>query len=225
MKDKDIYVLILLTCGVLGIIGLVCAFPSISLHLMDAHILSTDISEYNPCISSMSLCRYFSVREEDTIHASAWFPDQYQRKGAFFRYEEYYNGGYEHETAILALSYENGVYSSAFEDISNQPGFSDEIVFNYGDFEFRLNDAERICNKSQGINHCLTDFRLVGDSLYLHWINLVGWSASRREIAFVGFYHVQKWRSGFWSFEETYYPFVSWNALFENELPYYNWSL
>ena len=150
--------------------------------------------------------------------------DKYQWSNAFFRFEEFYFGGYSHETIALTLTYGEDQFRVALEDIRSQPGFSEEIQFEQGDFSFRLNDTERLCRNPDGRGSCYTDYSLEGDAPYLRWINLCGWPDSRREIAFVGLYHEEKKRTGFWEFETSVYPFEGWAKLFDAEFPYYNWG-
>ena len=215
--------IIIVSCAAITVFAVACAFPSIYLHLMDGHFLHTGIDKYSPSLSSISLCRYLTVREEDETYGTTLFVDRFQRSDAFFRHEETYEGGRGHEIAILVLSYEKSIYPSAFGDVSSQQGFSDEISFTYGDFEFRLNDSERMIQKQR--NYAFqTDFELTDPDAYLHWINLVGWSDSRFQLAFIGFFHVLEVRSGFWNFEETFYSFNGWDSLFKQELSYFDWA-
>ena len=221
MKKRAL--MIIISSAAIASFALICAWPSIYLHLMDGHFLKEGIKQFNAANSSVGLCAYLTVRGNQNKQNSENFIKLFDYSDSFYRYEEYYNGGYSHETAILTLSYSSGIYEEALTNIQLQPGFSNKIEFRYGSFEFRLNDTERIDCEQRG-SVVFTDYELAGNAPYLHWINLVGWSDSTRTLAFVGFYHNIQRRTGFWTFSETHYPFKGWDALFEEELPYYDWK-
>lgn len=223
MKRKTLIITISLVS--IFSVALVCAWPSIYLHLIDGRIVLNGIEEYDPVVSDRSLCKFMTLRDEvdGRTPGTALFVDQYRWSDAFFRYEEICYGGLYHETALLVLSYDAENYRKAFEDVSSQPGFSDEISFSYGGFDFRLNDTERIVEKERGY-HSMTNFNVHGPDPYIFWINLVGWSEFNKTIAFVGFFHAVERRSGFWSFESTYYSFKGWDKLLREEFSFYEWN-
>lgn len=218
--------LILFASIAVASVSLVCAWPSIYLHLADIHIVDEGVENYHPALSSTGLCAYLTVRDGRAQARSGQdipFVDDYAWSKAFFRYEELTYGGLCHETALLALSYDDGNYAKAFGDVSSQPGFSTEISFSYGVVEFRLNDTERILSESSN-SYVYTNYELTGDAPYLNWINLVGWSEAHKTIYFVGFHHAVERRAGFWKIEKSYYPFTGWGVLLEEEFSFFDWA-
>lgn len=224
MKKWKRNLLIGLSINVVAVLALVLAWPSISLHIMDGHFLREGIEKYNPAVSSVSLCKALTARYEDDRHDRVLFVDQFHYEDSFFRFEEFYDGGYAHETVVLALRYSKPMFEEAYGDVRSQSGFLPETVFCYGDFEFHLNEAYTLYNRERGFNDG-SDYLLSGNSPYLHWINIIGISNSRCELAFVGFYHVLQWRSGLWTFDESYYPFAGWSNLFEKEFSFFDWKV
>ena len=202
---------------------------------MDAHIIHEGIEQYGTADSSLGLCTYLTVREgeENTPgNYQTLFVNKYKYKDAFYRYEEYYFNGYCKETVVLALTYEEEDYKAALIDVKSQPGFSNDISFEYGNYEFYLNSTEKIAGEKKAHQHgrenyineyVFTDYKVNGDEPYLHWINLVGYSTSKKTLAFVGFYYEKKWRSGFWKYDKSYYSFEGWNKLFETEFSFFEW--
>lgn len=222
--DMKKRVLIIVSLALISTFALICAWPSIYLHLFDAYIVIDGIERFHPARSSTGICSYLTVREElNQGYSYVFFINKYPWSKSFFHYEDNAHGGFYHEVALLSLTYDPDHYSQAFEDVSSQPGFSDKIAFRYGSIDFRLNDTERIENeRTNSIVH--TNYELNGEAPYLDWINLVGWSESKNTLIFLGFNHTVERRTGFWQFEKTFYPFEGWDNLLEKEFSFYDWS-
>ena len=222
MKNKAL--LIVASLLVVSSVALIFTWPSIYLHLTDIHFVRDGTEDYHPALSSRSLCTYLTVRDEsDRQDPDTPFLSKFAWSEGFFHYEEISDGGLYHETALLALTYGSNEYFKAFEEISSRPGFSPKISFSYNGYEFRLNDTERLIQEAKGA-HVMTDYGLVGEVPYLHWINLVGWSDAREELVFIGFFHAQERRVSLWGFETTYYPFEGWENLLKKEFSFYSWE-
>lgn len=219
MKKWERNVIIGVSSGiVLNVAIVVAAWPFVKLHIMDAHHLREGIEKYHTAVSSMGLCKWLTLREEDGPKSTN-FINKYNRLEAFFRWEETCFGGREHETVALILKYDDDSFLNAYADITSQPGFSNEIHFNYGDFEFFLNKSDTVYP-----GYSYTNFDLDEPSPYVKWINLVGFSSSRNEWASIGFYYSNTSIVGFYKFKTEYYPFNGWDNFFEEQFPFYNWK-
>ena len=234
--DKKRIIVPFLSLGIfLLVFAFVAAVPSIQLHFMDGHYIHEGIDKYNYALSSVGLCNYLTLRENDCTDpkkGKVSFAEEYPYSSAFFRFEEDYKGGFAKETVVLSLYYEEKTsYSDAIKDISTKPGFSSEIEFAYGDYIFKLNKTEELSAiehaNAEGLpesakSRTMTDYLLNSDNPYIHWIQLVGCSEPRQEIVFIGFYYLKQWRNGFWSFDESYYSFSGWDVLLQDEFSFYS---
>ena len=214
MKKWKIIVSIVITTNTLALFGIIAALPTINLHLLDCHIIREGIDKYHDALSSVGLCSYLTVRDERKKTKEEYFTNKFQYMDSFFKFEETYNGGYEHEVVIMHLTYDALTFSDVLNDIKNQPGFSEEISFQYKNYSFFLNQTEKL------VGHIYTDFDISSSTPYLNWINLVGFSNDDNCIVFIGFYHIKQWRSGFWKYDEEYYSFEGWVKFIEKEFPY-----
>ena len=219
MKKWKIIVPIVIATNIVALFGIIAALPTINLHISDGHIVRNNINDYHTALSSVSLCRYLNVRDESKKTKDEYFVNKYQCIDAksYFRFEGTYNGGYEHETVIMCLTYDALLFNNILDDIKKQPGFSEEINFVYKNITFYLNQTDKITDGA----YAYTNYDISSTkSPYLHWINLVGFLEDNNCIIFIGFYHLKQWRSGFWKYDEEYYPFEGWDEFFKKEFSY-----
>lgn len=224
IKKKKIIIFCLAGLIVTIILTTVLFWPHYSgrllLLLTQEQFTISGIKKYSPTNSSVSLCAYLTVRNENKVmigkgYEINFFCNKYPYKEAFYRCEKKHKKYTIHETVVMALTYDDSNYSNAYEDITSQDGFSDEITFNYKSFSFFLNRTEYLTDP----NNCLTNYCFSCNNPYIEWINLVGFDQENKTIVFVGFYHCEY--SGFNLEIEHYYVFVDWDTFFSENFSYY----
>lgn len=210
---KRLTVLFITLSVILSTAGLVLLLPQIFSVLMISHYEKSGIEKYNPADSSIELVVFLTLRDESKADKSSSFINKFKMEDGFYRYVD--DTGYivSCETAILAIKYNEANYNLALADIESQEGFSNKIMFLFGDFSFFLNISE---------TYGRTDYCIEGEDKYIHWINLVGYSNLRKELVFIGFYYVEY--HGFFKNKEQYYRFYDWDSLFNEQLNYYSWK-
>ena len=201
---------------------------------MSGHFVKEGINNYSPTTSSVGLCKYLTLREKDYTdqkHGTIAFKEQYKYEKALYRFEYNYSTHEQKETVLLIFTYSKEVYSEVTKSIISEPGFSDEISFKYGDFTFYLNKTEKLAaienakkdgHPESAESRTMTDYCFKDGESYLHWIQLVGYSDSRQEIAFIGFYYARF--KGFFVQEAGYYCFLGWDEFFYSEFSFYDWN-
>ncbi len=184
-------------------------------HIFDVDILVEGIEKYSPGLSSVGLCSYLTLRDENYDH----FLDNYNFINGYFKYTDLVNGALSCETAIMVLNYEDTVFQTAYANIEECEGYSSEIEFVYKGYIFNLNETERLMN----INY-LTSFSFEEGDDYIRWINLVGVSRDKKSIAFIGFFYSLNHDFLRKKNKSKPYSFSNWNNLFETYFSEYNWG-
>ena len=207
----------------IGVIAAIAFWPFYSERviflLLQGEVVIRGIERYSSTNSDFDLCCYLTVRDEQehgSDYKKNYFYNKYPYEEAFYQCVKTTKKYTTHETVVMALSYDNNNYQSAYSDITSQKGFSKDITFDYKSFSFFLNNTERLL-KQDRYN---TDYCLDGIAPYIKWINLVGFNEETKTIAFVGFYHCEQ--SGYSLEIRTPYPFNNWEILFSENYAYYD---
>lgn len=207
----------------IGVIATIAFWPFYSLRvlflLLQGEVVIRGIERYSSTNSDVELCRYLTVRDEQEFgsdYKKNYFYNKYPYEEAFYQCVKTTKKYTTHETVVMALSYDNNNYQSAYLDVTSQKGFSEKITFDYKSFSFFLNNTERLLKQDR----CNTDYCLDGNAPYIEWINLVGFNEETKTIAFVGFYHCEQ--SGYSLEIDTPYPFNNWEILFSENYVYYD---
>ena len=214
---KRVVIGVLIGVASLGLFRLF--FPILVRAMMCEHFVKEGISNYSNADSSMSICKYLTVRVSDgnSQDTDVRFLNRYSWEDAFYHYESDYTFTSQKEVVALALRYDPSTYNEASADIFSQPGLSSEIRFEYGEFDFYLNDTERI-NEQRPF---LTDFNLSGDEPCIRWINLIAFSAFRGQIVSLGFCYGE---FDFFGRLTEKYPFSGWDDFIEENYSFFDWG-
>ena len=200
---------------------IVAAIPLLARVALCKHYFINTIEEYNPANSSVELCSYLTVRDESNYTASSvLFVDQIKYEESYYLYDYNYIFDVYKETVLLSLKYNNENYLIAYENIINQKGFSKEISFDYYSFSIYLNETELIVDKPSHF----TKYSNTDTKKYINWINLVGFSNSKSQIVFLGFYYEKTSGSFITGYSYSYYSFDTWNAFLDKEFSFFEWD-
>lgn len=184
-------------------------------HMLDVNISKSGIDNYSPGLSSVLLCRYLTLRDECSEH----FLEEYPYENAFFQYKDRINGDISYETVLMALTYKESIFSKAYDDIKEKDGFSSQLEFSYMEYDFCLNETEKMIN---GEYHH-TSFNFEDGNKYIQWINVVGASVTKNTILFVGFFYAE-YKDVLKNINQSKpYIFTTWDALFNSFFEKYDW--
>ena len=211
-------IVLITTTFLVGATALILVFPALSqLLIMSNSGVDEGIEFYAPAASSLGICEWLTLGEDESGRSRSdpyLFINKYRWESAYFCYEKNNSFSVQNETVLLSLGYSEDVFEQAQDYICSRPGFSTEVYFSYGNYQFALNETERL----RPTNKALTDFSFSPPNEYIKWINLVGYSTVDFKLVFLGFYYgayEQYFGSG-----TKGYPFQGWQGFIEEFFPF-----